>query len=138
MNNMHKTADWKVMFISQMDDSHLNNMIKILLKSIKDCINIINNVNMWNNLDLLLAGIDDQSMKERAKENLQEVYWKLWNYLIEAYIRWMDFKDDMQDAFGRKEQQKNLDTLKQALTQKYYRWGNLVIDVDDFDDHDDY
>jgi hypothetical protein len=71
MKNTHRTADGQTMFISQMETSHLENTIKMYLKNIKECTDMISNVNITNNIDLLLAGVDNESVKERAKDMLK-------------------------------------------------------------------
>lgn len=103
MKNTHRTQDGETFFISQMTNEHLENTIKMHLKRIKESSDIVNNVKFVSNVDFLLAWIDNESVKEKAKNILKSSYGELWKYLIEAYIRGLDLKNDFQEAFWRKE-----------------------------------
>lgn len=120
MKNTHRTADGQTMFISQMETSHLENTIKLILKNIKECMDMINNVNITNSIDLLIAWVDNESIKERAKEMLKWYHTELWKYLIEAFIRWLDLSKEFQETFGRKDQiVADLWIFKKAITSRY-------------------
>lgn len=131
MKNTHRTADGETIFISQMETSHLENTIKMHLKNIKDCTDMISNVNITNNVDLLIAGVDNESVKERAKEMLKRSHTELWKYLIEAFIRWLDLSKEFQETFGRKNQAMDLWVFKKAITSKYLSDGDYIFWLDD-------
>lgn len=77
MKNTHRTATGDTMFISQMETSYLENTIKMYLKNIKECTDMVSNVNIQNNIDLLIGGVDNESVKERAKQILKQAYSEL-------------------------------------------------------------
>lgn len=130
MKNTHRTADGQTMFISQMETSHLENTIKMHLKNIKECMDMVANVNITNNIDLLLAGVDNESVKERAKELLKRSHAELGKYLIEAYIRGIDLSKEFQETFGRKEASIDIGVFKKAITQKYLSGDEYVFGLD--------
>lgn len=131
MKNTHRTADGQTMFISQMETSHLENTIKMYLKNIKECTEMISNVNIQNNIDLLLAWVDNESVKEKAKNVLKQAYSELWKYLIEAYIRGIDLSKEFQETFGRKWQTWDIWIFKKAITSKYLSNDEYIFSIDD-------
>ena len=130
MKNTHITADGQTMFISQMETSHLENTIKMYLKKIKECTEMINNVNITNNIDLLIAGVDNESIKEKAKNILKQSHAELWKYLIEAFIRGLDLSKYFQETFGRKEAIMELWIFKKSITTKYLKDDEYIFDLD--------
>lgn len=115
-----------------METSHLENTIRMYLKNIKECTDMVSNVNIQNNIDLLIGGVDNESVKERAKQILKQAYSELWKYLIEAYIRGLDLSKDFQETFGRSTQTGDLGLFKKAITSKYLSTsGDYEFSLDD-------
>lgn len=120
--------------ISQMDDNHLTNTIQMLLKHIKEANAMITSTSiMVANIDFLIAGIDQEEVKRKAKEILIKAHDRIGRYMIEASIRGMDFSKDFQDAFGRKAKMVDVGIFKSKTTSKYLSEGfSLDDDGDDF------
>lgn len=92
---------------------------------------MINNVNIANNVDLLIAGVDNESIKDRAKELLKRSHTELGKYLIEAYIRGLDLSKEFQDTFGRKDASVDIGVFKKAITQKYLSGDDYIFSLED-------
>ena len=128
MLNTHKTADWKTMFISQMDNDHLANTIKLFLRKIEQCIYILTDESVWSNIDFLLSWSNYDSIKQSAKRTLSNLYEKLGKYVIESNIRGINITDELQATFKRAESVWNSTAKILAI---------VAIDSDDDDDSDE-
>ena len=98
----HITKDWTRMLISQMENNHLENTIKLLIKNIKNAYEVLNNWSPFKWVEAISMNIDSDNIKYRAKEYIKNNMEKLPYYIFEAQIRWMDFSELLQDLVWRK------------------------------------
>ena len=102
MDNLHKTRDWKEMFISQMTDEHLQNTVKIFLNNIKKSSDFLSwNGNLTNTIDMRLSWNRIEDLWEKFETILKQSYLMLWRYTIELFIRWINMSEDFKEAFWR-------------------------------------
>ncbi len=101
---IHVTRDGNRIPIALMTDDHLYNTIMYLLRQLEEAKDVINGKKLLENIDDFTRSIsleeryyDEDYYKERAKEITE----MLANYILEATIRGMDFREQLQKAFGR-------------------------------------
>lgn len=105
MIDIHQTEDGRLMFISQMTDDHLCNLIRRQLRIVKELTALISKEPMSQTRRELLSSlynIDSNADRKDAKERLPKVVRGLYAYIAEAMLRGLsDITTDMQVAFGR-------------------------------------
>lgn len=100
----HTTRDGDTMYISQMEDSHLINTIKYIIRKGNDAKEAL--MTDLSGVNSILYGSDIQVDKERMKSIIKKVPELLEPYILEAVIRSFDFteiRDSMSDFFERSE-----------------------------------
>lgn len=127
MGNTHITAEGQKIFISQMDTNHLLNTIKLILKHIKDANEMVSGISIKWNMDLYIAGIDEETVKRNAKHIMMQAHEKLWKYIIEAVIRGENLTTEFREVFGRKWKSTDV-SLMTATTSKFLSEGFSLDD----------
>lgn len=98
----HRTKDGKVMFISQMSDSHLESTIMMFLNSIREYKNkLIAEDIKTSPMQSVLYDVDPKRVQKQAKHGIKVATDKLYPYLAEACLRGMDFSKELQDVYER-------------------------------------
>ena len=113
MYKVHRTKEGKNMFISQMDDSHLTNTIKFILRKIKICKDALGLEIKATKLQSALYRIDEKELASQAKEEITEICETMYPYLAEAMLRGISFTTELQDLLERKVAEKkfNIDSI---------------------------
>lgn len=122
MTNIHITKDGDTMFISRMTDEHLLNTIGFYLNKIKSCNNLLANNGIVSSVDMVLADMDADRIREKAKDVMRSSYDRLGRYVTEAVIRDLDISNDMQQAFGRSAGLTSValdSSIKQLMSENY-------------------
>jgi hypothetical protein len=99
----HVTADGTRMHISSMDDTHLKNTIRLLLKSLEEATNKLNDSGpsrLPSAREAALYGDARKITPEAYQRLVFDAYDKLGPYAVEAQIRNLD-SDLFSKAFGR-------------------------------------
>lgn len=96
---MHKAANGQLTYIAEMDDEHLTNTILLLLNNFKIATAALS-AGDDSNLNSVLFERRTLS-KDKAKRLIKNMYESLPAYVMEANIRGMDVREDLQNAFGR-------------------------------------
>lgn len=132
----HRTATGEIMLIAEMDNKHLENTIKLILKRYDQAAKAINQVT-WLTLEMELLGI--YADPEEIKEQLQQLLEILPPYIFEAMLRGIDLSKDIQAAIGRTEAMPKLSNSYRRRSQKP-EWQVLPCpwndDYEDFDPMD--
>ena len=103
MYETHKTASGQVMLICQMEDSHLENMIKLLSKKMLEAKSVLTNSSNLDPVTSVLAGIQTEDIIYNAKSSMKHFHEKLQPYVMEAALRGLDVSMHLQLAYGRSE-----------------------------------
>lgn len=129
MNRMHKCNDGKTLFISQMDNSHLFNTLKLLCKKVKALKQVAEGVSVSRNA--MIYGLDTDSSKQGAKRRIVESVRFIEPYAAECALRNLDVSELLQSTFDRSEAEENtIDFMTNRALQ--------IEDDEDFDDLDIY
>lgn len=97
MFKTHTTREGKTMMICEMEDTHLVNCIKWLLKRLNEVRNYRSDLNA---VDKILYKVPDASPQQVANITRQ-VADAIQPYVLEATLRGLNVKPYLQDAFGR-------------------------------------
>lgn len=102
MNKSHKTKEGKRMFISEMDDTHLVNYIRLTLKGIIKIKEQLRGGTETDPFKIALYKKREFCSPERLTDLLEEVCDNLYPYLAELALRGIDMAEELRDAFDRK------------------------------------
>lgn len=109
MIGKHTTIDGKTMLIAQMKDSHLENTIELYLKKIEGAKDILEAKVSVSKFRGSLYGFDDNTLAMKAKKQIRALTGKLLPYLAEAMLRGINFTEDLQRVFERKNPEEGFD-----------------------------
>lgn len=101
MNRIHRCNDGKTLFISQMDNSHLVNTLKLICKKVKALKQVAEGVSVSKNA--MIYGLDTDSSKRKALCRLVESVRFIEPYAAECALRGMDVTEILQSTFDRSE-----------------------------------
>lgn len=100
MLETHVTNEGRTLLIAQMDDNHLRNMIRLVLRAIKEVKAKSESADM-DPYSAALYGIRSVDPQEAAEMNRAAIC-KLYPYLAEAFLRGMDdLRDEVVSVIGR-------------------------------------
>lgn len=124
MNNLHKTKDGQIIYISEMEDSHLINTIKLKIRQINQLKSIVNGQSE-NSIKAAIYGLNYQLSKEKAKESLYEMIGSLGCYVAETVVRGNSdtIRKLLTDALER--------DSKDTVSPGFIMNSNLKLDCDD-------
>ena len=101
MLKTHTTKSGVAMRICQMEDSHLDNTIKMIVRKIEEAKLLVrSNINADSFTEALYE-VDIEAISNRAKEVIPEMTEILYPYLAEAMLRGKDYSLLLQEAFER-------------------------------------
>lgn len=124
MLETHVTSDGRSVLIAQMNDDHLRNMIRLILKAVRE-IRAKSEGNDLNPYHAALYGIRNIDPQEAARIN-REAIRKLYPYLAEAFLRGLDdLRDEVAEAIGRDS------ALPGGLPSIASRSSRVVVDDED-------
>jgi len=107
MKRVHRTKDGQDMLVSEMEDSHLVNTIKMIIKNMQAAKNIIDQELKATDSYALLNGMpDSKEARGKAKAFLKQSPQKLEMYIFELFLRGLDeskVRADLQEVMGRKD-----------------------------------
>ena len=101
MNKIHKTREGETMFVSEMDDNHLENYIVLSLKAIEK---IKNGLRVEQSEDAFQSALCAGSSiydKEKLTDLLGDLTENLYPYLAEIALRGIDMSELLQNVFER-------------------------------------
>lgn len=102
MNKRHITKEGIVMFISQMDDIHLNNYILLVLRGIEKAkLQLRAGEVPQDKFSQALYPDDEGYSEEALSEMINELTNKLYPYLAEIALRGIDMSEKLQEVFER-------------------------------------
>ena len=125
MNRMHISRDGKRLFISQMDNSHLVNTLKLLCKKVSNLKQVAEGVTVSKNA--MIYGLDTDSTKKEARRRLVESVRFIEPYAAECALRGMDVAEILQSTFDRCE--------AEEITMDFMT--NRALQIEDDEDLDD-
>lgn len=103
MNKRHITAEGVTMFISQMDDTHLQNYILLVLRGIEKAkVQLRAEVLPKDKFSQALYSDDEGYSEDELSEMISELTQKLYPYLAEIALRGIDMSVKLQEVFERK------------------------------------
>lgn len=102
MNKLHKTKEGKKMYISEMDDTHLANFIRLSLKGIIKIKEQLRGNTEVDPFKVALYNKHEVYNKEKLTDFLEELCDNLYPYLAELALRGIDMAEELRDAFDRK------------------------------------
>jgi hypothetical protein len=98
----HKTRDGKKMYISQMDNRHLENTIRIILKHIEDAKKVSSQEVPLSKFQQTVYKMNTARVEKKAAQMISALTEKLYPYLAEAMLRGQNYTADLQRVFERK------------------------------------
>jgi hypothetical protein len=101
MNIKHITKDGKEMFITQMEDDYLKEIIQLYFDRMRKAKKALDVKIKANKLKMALYSIDESSVAERAKGTLLKFTHEIMPYIFEACLRGMQFTKDLQELYER-------------------------------------
>ena len=119
MFKRHKTKDGDEMFISQMEDSHLTNTINYYLRKVREAKDSLTKSVAIDPFKGALYGIEPEAVRNMAMTAVVNLTAKLYPYLSEAMLRGIDFKEQLQEIYGRTGQEQ-LSVPRRLLQQPDY------------------
>lgn len=120
------------MFISQMEDSHLINTIRLILRNVDKAKHALGSTINIDPASAAMYGIDTKAMSTRAKESIRPYIQLLYPYVTEAALRGLNVTGDLQSTIGRTERESRFVDAKMLLGR-----GDDFEDLEDYlDEHD--
>lgn len=102
MLELHKTNAGEQMFISQMDNEHLQNTINCYFIKIEQAKSLLNTSVSVDKLKSALYEIDNKQIAKQASRLIKRITEKLYPYLAEAMLRGISYTERMQKVYERK------------------------------------
>jgi hypothetical protein len=103
MNKIHVTREGQKMFISQMDDSHLLNTVKMICRNIEECKSLSAYSPGISGFQKKLMGLDDEKLQNEMFDKIKEYSEMLVYYVAETSLRGLNVSSVLQSAFERSE-----------------------------------
>lgn len=101
MNRVHVTKDGDRMFISEMDDNHLQNMIKLALKGIEEIKAGLRNEVVEDKFKTALYGEGEGFDEDELTDMLERLTTNIYPYLAEIALRGINMSAELQKVFER-------------------------------------
>lgn len=105
MYNIHTTRDGEQMLIAQMEDKHLINTIRMILRKVQSATAALSNpVTINPMIGVFHPEMKTDEIRRKAENVIRQGVDSLQPYLMEAYMRpgmAIALQEDMQSAFGR-------------------------------------
>lgn len=101
MNKIHKTKEGKRMYISEMEDTHLMNYIRLALKGIEKIKEQLRGTSEIDPFKIALYNKKETYNNEELSELLENICDNLYPYLAELALRGIDMKDELCTTFER-------------------------------------
>ena len=108
----HRTADGRVLFISQMTDEHLKATLEMHRNNANNYRNIATKTDYTFESSALYTH-NNKDLAKSAKIKYKALYEALGHYVLEAVIRGIDIKELVQEIANRKERDQTLDVIDQ-------------------------
>ena len=126
MNKLHKTKAGDSMMISQMEDDHLSNHIKLLLRKIDSAKNALDANMKISKFQSAMYGVNNESLEKKASKVIKDMAEKLYPYLAEAMLRGISFTKELQKTFERSTAEIRIQVELDLLdsTHPHYYLGN--------------
>ena len=114
MYKIHTTSDGDSMLICQMNDTHLQNMIRMLCKQMLEARALLDGGSISSDplLGILAPQFNARAVREKAEAAIRLIHETLPPYVVEASLRGIDLGHLLQAAYGRREQLPNLQVPK--------------------------
>lgn len=95
----HKTKNWEILLIAEMEDEHLKNTIDLIIKNIENYFNMLKNKEELdiNNIIYWRRNFTKAELKNFIKNSSERLVF----YIFEAQIRWYDYSEKLQKVFWR-------------------------------------
>lgn len=105
MYSIHKDRNGNTKMVCQMTDDHLMNAIRLLLRQVRQDVEILENrVSVPAILSAFHSEFSDSAMKDTARKHIRKCVEMLQPYLMEVFMRTglaVQVQEEMQAAFGR-------------------------------------
>lgn len=101
MNRVHVTKDGSRLFISEMDDTHLQSMIKLMLRGVNKIKKQLRCEVVEDKFRTAMYGEKDMVDMDQLNEMLENLTDKLYPYLAEIALRGIDMSTELQATFER-------------------------------------
>jgi len=89
------------MMVCQMDDFHLMNTVKMILREIEKAKAVTGMSVKLNSFERILFDLDEENLAETAAEAIKELTEKLYPYLAECALRGLSIEKELQATFER-------------------------------------
>lgn len=101
MIEKHKTREGDILFISQMDDSHLLNTIHMMLRQLQEAYRMVGSSAEIDPIAAAMYGVDPKRLSNAAKEVIPPIIRQLYPYVMEATLRGIAPVSEIQATFKR-------------------------------------
>lgn len=123
MNKLHTTKSGETLMIAQMDDSHLTNHIKLLLRHIEQAKGALGANMKVSKFQSAMYGVNQESLEKKAAKKIKGIADQLYPYLAEAMLRGINFTTELQKIFERTGKEERitveLDLLEEGHKSRY-------------------
>ena len=106
----HRIDSNTICLISELSDDTLKIVIEDKIKSLKEYTKYALGT-FQDTFDTLSSWLDTDALRRKSKQEIQKWTEELSKYILEASIRWLDFKKELQELFWRKEKTTNISYL---------------------------
>lgn len=130
MYNMHRTKSGETMFISMMEDDHLQNTINMYVNKIRSQKELLGAKVNISPMKMAMYGVDTARLVEAAKKSIKACCTKLYPYLAEAMLRGFDYKVQLQEIFERTSAEPKFDLEMEPASKGRYITATVVEDED--------
>lgn len=103
----HKIDGYNECLISELSNESLNIVIEDKIERLKKYTTFALGT-FQDTIETISSGMDMESLKRKAKGEIQKGTQELSQYVIEAQIRGIDCSKQLQELFGRKEKTTNI------------------------------
>ena len=115
----HVKSNGESILISSMGDQHLIDTIKVLAERIVKCRHVLSGATNNDSIDVLLDGLSDVELRERAANIIRSTHSYLGLYALEASIRGIDTSNITSICFGRSSKTNNVALLGRPTKDTY-------------------
>ena len=101
MNKIHKTKEGKKMYISEMEDTHLTNYIRLALKGVEKIKEQLRGTTETDPFKIALYNKRETYDNEQLSDLLEDICDNLYPYLAELALRGIDMSEELRKVFER-------------------------------------
>lgn len=102
MYNTHRTKEGDVMLVAEMEDSHLLNTIRLMLRNLAEARRIAESGNVRSDyFATVLSGRDPKAAQRQAKEMMMGIHATVQPYIAEAALRGIEITALLRVTYGR-------------------------------------